>query len=90
MSCAKAIINPAPNACPFTAQIDGTEKVMILPMSAINSFVNAALSSEGADEIQSKSSPFEKNLLSDEEVTRAAGPCDCSTSSNAVSISLTS
>ena len=70
-------------------QIEGTGSEMIRPMSVINSVVNADRSFEGADLIQSKSSPFEKNFGSDDEVTSAAGPLEASISSITELISLT-
>ena len=59
-------------------QTDGIDNEMIRPMSVMNSIVNADRSFEGADLIQSKSSPFEKNFGSDDEVTSAAGPLELS------------
>ena len=67
-------MKPAPKACPLIAQIEGTGSIIRRPIKFINSFENSARSSEGALEIQSRSRPFEKNLVSEDEVTSAAGP----------------
>ena len=82
-------MKPAPKACPLMTQIDGTDNEVIRPMSVINSVVKSDRSLEGADLIQSKSSPFEKNFGSDDEVTSAAGPLEASISSITELISLT-
>ena len=82
-----ADINPAPNACPFTAHTVGTGNVMMRPIKAINSLPNACRSPASGWALgsctQSRSRPLEKNFSLVDAVTNAAGPEEASTSSNA-------